>query len=151
MSRFSCSKNKSANQDGRKTHYDFDYYKIGRVRMNSWASEKIPVADIMVSDRELVHIFNRHKTELQTLGISSFSYVQMIVSRFSEVRKDTVGVYYFIMKGKRQMASDTEHVAVVELELKEKGNKKFYKIKTARPMNYGRLLKFDFVCDNPRS
>ena len=49
------------------------------------------------------------------------------------------------------MASDTEHVAVVELELKEKGNKKFYKIKTARPMNYGRLLKFDFVCDNPRS
>lgn len=42
--------------NGKKAHYDNQYIKVGRVRMNSWMSSTIPVADIYISERELVHI-----------------------------------------------------------------------------------------------
>ena len=61
--------------NGRKAHNDNGWVKIGRVRMNSWISKKMPAADIYISERELVHIQKRHSDELDTLGISSLDYV----------------------------------------------------------------------------
>ena len=41
--------------------------------------------------------------------------------------------------------------AVVELKIEWMGRKRVYVIKSARPMNWGRLRKIELVCVKPRS
>lgn len=136
---------------GKKAHNDNQYIKVGRVRMNSWIHAFLPSADILISERELVHIFNNHQSELTALGLSAQAYVQMIINGFNEIRKDNRDGYLFIVKGIRGKDSNIDQCAVVEIKLEWLNRKQVYIIKTARPMSWGRLRKIEFVCDNPRS
>lgn len=136
---------------GKKAHNDNQFIKVGRIRMNSWATAKLPVADIYISERELVHIKNRRGEALGNLGFTAQTYIETIIQQFNEIRKDERGAYFFIVKGVRIKNSDLEKCAVVELEYAWYGQKHAYIIKSARPMNWGRLQKIEFVCDKPRS
>ena len=64
---------------GKKAHNDNRYIKVGRVRRNSWINQVLPAADILISEREIVHIGNHHRAELAKLGIDSFAYIKMII------------------------------------------------------------------------
>ena len=66
---------------GQKAHNESQYIKIGRVRLHSWINEKLPAADILISEREIVHIANKHKQELASLGMEAFNYVTMIINQ----------------------------------------------------------------------
>lgn len=137
--------------NGKKAHNDNQFIKVGRIRMNSWASKKMPVADIIISERELVHIANRHTAELKALGIDAFNYVCTIINQCNEIRKDKIGMYLFIVRGKNDTTKSTLSCAVVELVIGWLNHKRIYKIKTARPEKWGRLSKLELVCDKPRS
>ena len=47
--------------NGTKAHNDNEYIIVGRIAYNSWESEALPVADIIISERDYVHIYNSHK------------------------------------------------------------------------------------------
>ena len=136
---------------GAKAHHDNQYIKVGRVRLNSWINSALPAADILISEREVVHIANRHRLELSKLGMEAFNYVTMIVNQYDEVRKDNRDALFFIVSGARQTDDDLEQCAVVELKLQWLNRKRVYVIKTARPMIWGRLRKIELVCVKPRS
>ena len=136
---------------GKKAHNESQYIKIGRVRLHSWINEKLPAADIIISEREIVHIANKHSQELAALGMEAFNYVTMIINQSNEVRKDDRDAFFFIVSGARKTDSDLEQCAVVELKIEWMGKKKVYVIKSARPMNWGRLRKIELVCVKPRS
>lgn len=136
---------------GKKAHNDYIFIKVGRVRLNSWMSEKMPVADILVSEREIVHLDNRRKDELAKLGFTAFSYIETIAKHPTEIRKDGRGAYLFVLAGRRDQLKDLDYCAVIELEEKWMGEKRVYIVKTARPIYWGRLSKIELVCVNPRS
>lgn len=135
---------------GKKAHNDNRYIKVGRVKRNSWINQALPAADILISEREVVHI-SSHREELAKLGIDSFTYIKMIIECCNEIRKDNRGGYLFIVKGERIDNCSTDQCAVIELKEKWIAGKRVYLIITARPMSWGRLKKIEFVCDNPRS
>lgn len=137
--------------NGKKAHNESQFIKIGRVRLHSWINEKLPAADIIISEREIVHIANKHSHELASLGMEAFNYVTMIINQSNEVRKDDRDALFFVVSGARKTDSDLEQCAVVELKIEWMGKKKVYVIKSARPMNWGRLRKIELVCVKPRS
>ena len=138
--------------NGKKAHHDNQYIKVGRVRMNSWMSSAIPVADIYISERELVHIATKHGKELKQLGIDAFVYVNSIVENSNEIRKGhTQETFLFVVKTKPFTQETIMQCAVVELTMGLVNKKKVYKIKTAYPAIMGRLLKSELVCVKPRS
>ena len=136
---------------GKKAHNENRFIKIGRVRLHSWINEKLPAADILISEREIVHVATRHSQELASLGMEAFNYVTMIINQSDEVRKDNRDAFFFIVSGTRKTDSDLEQCAVVELKIEWMGRKRVYVIKSARPMNWGRLRKIELVCVKPRS
>lgn len=150
MLTISSTSKRSNAKSGQKAHNDNQYLKAGRLRMGSWITNKLPAADILISERELVHIRNRHPTELHNLGITAESYIEMIVHQVNEIRWDGEA-YLFIVAGERTSNKDTEQCAVVELKIEWLNRKKVYIIKSARPMQWGRLKKIELVCVKPRS
>ena len=102
---------------GQKAHNESQFIKIGRVRLHSWINEKLPAADILISEREIVHVAHRHSQELASLGMEAFNYVTMIINQSDEVRKDNRDALFFIVSGARQSDSDLEQCAVVELKM----------------------------------
>jgi len=136
---------------GKKAHNENQFIKIGRVRLHSWMNEKLPAADILISEREIVHVANKHRQELASLGMEAFNYVTMIINQSDEIRKDNRDALFFIVSGARHSDSDLEQCAVVELKMEWMGKKRVYVIKSARPMTWGRLRKIELVCVKPRS
>ncbi len=67
------------------------------------------------------------------------------------LQKRTNATLFFVVSGARKTDSDLEQCAVVELKIEWMGKKKVYVIKSARPMNWGRLRKIELVCVKPRS
>ena len=146
-----ANKRNNAN-NGRKAHNDNRYIKVGRVRMNSWMSSALPVADILISERELVHITTKHGKELQQLGIDAFVYVNSILENSNEIRKGhTQDTFLFVVKTLPFTQETIMQCAVVELVVGLVNKKKVYKIKTAYPAIMGRLSKSELVCVKPRS
>lgn len=88
---------------------------------------------------------------IASLGMEAFNYVTMIINQSNEVRKDDRNALFFVVSGARKTDSDLEQCAVVELKIEWMGKKKVYVIKSARPMNWGRLRKIELVCVKPRS
>ena len=109
---------------GQKAHNESQFIKIGRVRLHSWMNEKLPAADILISEREIVHIANKHSRELASLGMEAFNYVTMIINQSNEIRKDNRDALFFIVSGQRKTDSDLEQCAVVELKIEWMGRKR---------------------------
>ncbi len=126
---------------GNKAHNDNQHYKVGRIRFNSWATQALQSCDIVVFERELVHIFNRHKKELSTMGLSAYDYIKLIIDNFNEVYEAKLGRMMLVMK--RESIS---HYAVVELSYRNN----VYEIKTAVMIESKRLSKMKLLCANAR-
>ncbi len=132
-------------KDGRKAHNDNRYIKVGRVRMNSWINKVLPAADIIISERELVHIGNKHNKELVALGFDSMSYVQAIIQSCQEVYEDNKShAYLFVLR--QTPIHPMAHCAIIEMELAWMEQKRVYKIKTARPEYWSRLSQNNLLC-----
>lgn len=142
------TKNSHTN-NGKKAHNDNRYIRVGRVRMNSWIAKALPVADIFVSERELVHIASKHSKELNALGIDALCYVQTIIGGCQEVREDPkTNIYLFALRQKAQ--DPIVHCAVVEIEQAFLNKKKVYIIRTARPESWERLSCKKLLCSKSR-
>lgn len=138
--------------NGRKAHNDNRYIRVGRVRMNSWIAKALPVADIFVSERELVHITSKHARELNALGFDALCYVGYILQNSNEVRRgNTRETYLFVVKPHGYTEKTVMQCAVVELTIGITNKKRLYRIKTAYPEIMGRLTKNELVCVKPRS
>ena len=129
--------------DGKKAHLDSTFYKVGKIRYGSWANKALNAYDIIVYERELVHIQNEHGAELETVGFTAFDFVKFIVSNFNEIYEGNVGRKMLVVKREK-----VSNYAVVELSFDEK--KKFYKIKTALSVKTKRLISKKLLCANVR-
>ena len=126
--------------DGKKAHNDSAFYKVGKIRYGSWANKALNAYDIIVYERELVHIATDHKEELEQLGLAAFDFVKFIATNFNQIyesRDDTK-----ILVVKREKISRR---AIIEVEFTGKR----YKIKTASPINTERLKKLKLLCQRP--
>ena len=119
-------------QDGRKAHNDSISIKVGRIRQNSWANEKLKAADIFIDETELVHILKRHGRELETINFSPISFVIFVIENFNEVYSTTEADCYRIVVKQQK----TSGFAIITLSFD--GTQ--YKVKTAAPIKTKQLL-----------
>lgn len=125
-------------KDGRKAHNDSMLIKVGRIRQNSWAHEKLKAADIYIDETELVHIQNKHGKELGTIGMEPFDFVCHIVSNYNEIYDDK-GDYLLVVK-----RENVSNFAAIRLSHEQDS----YKIKTAAPIKTKQLLSKKLLCAN---
>ena len=130
---------KSNAKSGVKAHNDNIFYKVGKIRYNSWATKVLRAYDIVVSERELLHIQNNHYAELEQLGMTAFDFVKYIFVNFNEIYAGKDGSQILVVK--REKLSQR---AIVELILVDKK----YRIKTATPIETKRLYKMKLLLSN---
>ncbi len=130
---------------GLKAHNDNKPYKVGRIKMNSWATQCLKATDIVVYDSELVHIYKNHGKELSGLGFSAYDYVQLIVTNFRRIYKGSGDSFILVVPRKKTSSS-----AAIELHIESIDNKEVYKIKTANPIKNERLSSKILLCANDR-
>jgi hypothetical protein len=97
-----------------------------------------------VYERELVHIYNRHKKELSTIGMTAFDFVKFIVDNYNEIYKGTDNTVWLVVK-----RVTTSNMAAIEMNLSNE-KKDVYKIKTAAPVNTVSLSRKQLLCANDR-
>jgi hypothetical protein len=125
---------------GKKAHNDNKYYKVGRIRRNSWANAVLGAYDIVVSEQELVHIKNKHNTELLQLGMTAFDFVKFIADNYNVVYKGTGASFLLVVK--REYFSSQ---AAIEVAMFDKSSK--YRIKTATPVKTKQLGTKKILCE----
>ncbi|MCL2681942.1 MAG: hypothetical protein FWE63_00485 [Bacteroidales bacterium] len=102
------------------------YYKVGRLRKSVAEQIRRVAADIYISENYLKHIFNRHKKELEGIGITPKVFVDLVVSNFNRIYKGTGrSILLVLWNGKPK---------VVAVELNFALKKEFYEVKTATVM-----------------
>ena len=131
--------------DGKKAHNDNQPYKVGRIRMNNWASKILLATDIVIYDSELVHIYKRHGRELRNVGMNAYDFVKFIVENFNEIYSDEEHGYLLVVK-----RNHTSNMAAIALHLITSGTKTVYKINTATPVNTKQLRNKKLLCANDR-
>jgi len=99
----------------------------------------LKACDIVIYERELVHIHTYHGKELEKLGLSALEFVEIIISKFNEVYEGRENRKLLVVKG-----NDKSHYAVVELTFDDEK----YKIKTAISVETKRLSKWKLLCAN---
>lgn len=119
---------------GKKAHNDNRYYKVGRIRMNSWANEILFAYDVIVYESELVHIGKKHNKELQKIGLTPFDFTKFICANFNELRKGNGDSVLLVVR-----RPSTSNVAAIEVFEDTERGKKVYKIKTAAPFGTKQL------------
>jgi len=125
--------------DGKKAHLENPVYKVGRIRYNSWATKVLKACDIVIYERELVHIQTSHGKELDLLGMTAMDFVKFILANFNAIYKGKEGRK--IIAVERLTSS---YYSVIELSF-ENNN---YKIKTALSVKTVRLSKWKLLLTN---
>lgn len=111
-----------------KNQFSFDgYIKVGRIKQTIAKEAHIKAADIMVNANHIKHIASKHNTELKTCGITPLEYVELIVSKFTEIRQNK-GESLLLIKRNDPHDADT-----VTIELLYNNQTKFWEVKTAQP------------------
>jgi len=128
--------------DGQKAHNDTKFFKVGRIRYNSWATKVLKACDIVIYERELVHIDTKHHKELNEIGMRAFDFVKFVVSNFNTIFKGSDNSYLLAFVNDK-----TSKIAAIELTITE-DTKEAYKIKTATPINTERLSNKKLLCAN---
>ena len=121
--------------NGQKAHNDNQYYKVGRIRMNSWANKILDAYDIIVYETELVHIAKRHNKELKKIGLTPFDFVKFVCNNFNELRKGKGLTTLLVVRRQH-----TSNMAAIEIHKEEKNGRMVYKINTAAPFDTKQLL-----------
>lgn len=140
----SLPKRNNANS-GRKAHNDNRCYKVGRIRMNSWATRLLNAYDIVIYDSELVHIYKRHGKELRSVGMTAFDFVKFIVENFNEIYQDEEKGFLIVVH-----RTHTSDMAAISLHLQTMKGKEVYKINTATPVDTKQLRSKTLLCANDR-
>lgn len=142
MSRKTTNKlpKKNNASDGKKAKHDSRCYKVGRIRFNSWATEILNAYDIVVYERELVHVEKNHKEELEQLGLNAFDFIKFVANNFNEIYEGRNDFKILVVKRK-----ELSKRAIIEIEFTGKR----YKIKTASPINTERLKKLKLLSQRP--
>lgn len=115
---------------GKKAHNDNRFYKVGHIRMNSWATQVLNAYDIIIYESELVHIKNKHNRELQKIGLTPFDFVKFICSNFNELREGSNNSILLVVHRQH-----TSNIAAIEVYKSMEMGKYVYKINTATPIN----------------
>ena len=154
--------------DGRKARNVFTYYRVGRIQYGSKLSEHIPIGDIIVSDRQIVHIRDQRKKYIHQLIKKiypnvridnkseidmTFEYIKQAVANYDGLLKDEeTGVYLLLHRGGIKLLNDNHiHGAIFELCENVFGEDVVYTIKTVHPFDWDGLKKYKWLCDIPRS
>ena len=103
------------------------FSKVGRITMTIARQAHIKAADIVVDKNHLVHIENKHKNQLQPLGLSAFDYVKIVLAQFTEIREAERNAV-LIVKQNQGRPKDT---VVIELTLNDKLH--LWEVRTAQP------------------
>lgn len=116
---------------------------MGRIRRNSWANSVLGAYDVMVSEQELVHIHNRHATELQRIGMTAFDFVKFILDNYNAIYKGSGTSFLLVVK--RPVLSSQ---AAIELTVISRKNQ--YQIKTATPVKTKQIVTKKALCEKQR-
>lgn len=87
----------------------------------------IKAADIVTDKGHLIHIDNKHRTQLQPLGLNAFDYIKIVLEQFTEIRESPRNAVLMV-KQNQGRPNDT---VVIELTLNSKLH--LWEVRTAEP------------------
>lgn len=131
--------------NGKKAPNNRQPYTVGRIKYKSWATNVLKARNIVVYETELVHITNKHRDELSTIGSTAIDLVLFVVQNFNEIRRGKGESLLLIVR-----RNSTSNMAAIELVLGENKGKEVYKITTASPISTKKLLLKELLCANDR-
>jgi len=99
------------------------YKKIGKLQKSIANKIHKPSANIYVDDNHIKHIFNRHKEELEKIGLAPMMFVNAVVSNFNRIYKGHGNALQLVVW------NGSANVAIVEIS--SALEKDFYEVKTA--------------------
>lgn len=120
---------------------DDNYRKIGRLKQPIAKKIGVRCADIYVDEKHILHIAERHKKELLTLGIDAESYIRTIVESFNQVRQGSGNSLLLVI-----FNDNLSHVAGIDLNYSVK--KGFWEVKTAQPRRSSEITKKKVLWQN---
>lgn len=118
-------------------------YKIGRLKQPIASAIHMRAADIYISRNQILHIANKHKKELDQLGIGALEYVKLIIADFNQIRKGTGDSILLVIRTQTNL----HHTAAIDLNYCT--NKGVWEVKTALPRKTEILEKKDLLWSKP--
>ena len=112
------------------------YTKLGRIKSTIAQEAHIKCADIYISVNQLKHIYARHKTELEQIGMTAEEYIKYILNNFNQIRKGSGESILLVVYNE---ADDKHNTAAMALNYSIE--KEFWEIKTAQPRKTDDILK----------
>lgn len=103
------------------------FIKVGRISMTIAREAHIKAADIVTTENYLIHIGNKHKSQLQPLGLNAFDYIKIVLAQFTEIREAERNAVLMI----KQNPGQTNDTVVIELTLNSKLH--LWEVRTAQP------------------
>lgn len=103
------------------------FIKVGRISMTIAREAHIKAADIVTTENYLIHIGNKHKSQLQPLGLNAFDYIKIVLAQFTEIREAERNAVLMI----KQNPGRTNDTVVIELTLNSKLH--LWEVQTAQP------------------
>ena len=107
------------------------YQKVGRLRKPIADAINRKAADIYISDNHLKHIFNKHRAELELVGLTPKIFVDLVVSGFNRIYKGVENSLWLVIY------NGSSQVVVIDMNYALK--KGFYEVKTATVVNKNNL------------
>ena len=99
------------------------YTKVGRLYMSVAKAIKREAADIYISQNNIRHVFIRHRKEIEQLGFTPESFVNLVVIVFNHIYKGTGESLLLVLQNGKSK--------VVAIEMNYALKKGFYEVKTA--------------------
>ena len=105
------------------------FIKVGRISMTIAREAHIKAADIVTTENYLIHIENKHKSQLQPLGLNAFDYIKIVLAQFTEIREAKRNAVLMV----KQNPGQSNDTVVIELTLNSKLH--LWEVRTAQPRN----------------
>ena len=103
------------------------FIKVGRISMTIAREAHIKAADIVTTENYLIHIGNKHKSQLKPLGLNAFDYIKIVLAQFTEIREAERNAVLMV----KQNPERTNDTVVIELTLNSKLH--LWEVRTAQP------------------
>jgi hypothetical protein len=117
-----------------KIQEQIHYTKVGRLRKPIADQIRRKSADIFIDENHLVHIFNRHRLELEQVGLEPKMFVNLVVNNFNRIYKGKgTSILLVLWNGNPK-------VTAIEMNYALKNG--FYEVRTAT------VMRKEFFNDN---
>lgn len=103
------------------------FIKVGRINMTIARQAHIKAADIVIDQNHLIHIEDKHKTQLQPLGLNAFDYIKIVLTDFTEIREAERNAVLMV----KQNQGRPKDTVIIELTLNNKLH--LWEVRTAEP------------------